>query len=231
MSDKHERFFFDTISDKFEDIRSQYDVQRRLEVIFEELLPESLTGKKVLDAGCANGRFSRLAIMKNANVTSFDISHLLVLLAHQVTTVATPVTCDVLAIPFASEEFDLVISSEVVEHVACPGKAMKEMNRVLKIGGSLVLTCPNQVWEWPIQLVTKIGLRHSLGHEKFPGFTELENMCIDAGFHFDKHFGFHPWPFQFRALQSLSRHVDRHSGKKFWGRFMINQAIRAIKVF
>ena len=229
MTEANDRFFFDTISDKFENIRSQYDVQRRLEIVFEELLPESLEGRRVLDAGCANGRFSCLAIARKANVTSFDISHSLVVQAHKNKYVDKPVTSDVLAMPFADKEFDIVISSEVIEHVMYPRQAIKEMSRVLKPGGILALTCPNRLWEWPIQISTKLGLRYSLGYERFPGFTELEVMITQSGLRLETNFGFHPWPFQLRSLQNLSRHVDHYAGKNLWGKAMINQAIRAVR--
>lgn len=45
-------------------------------------------------------------------------------------------------IPFNDRWFDLVICHEVLEHVADPFAAVKEMRRVLKTGGRLSLTTP-----------------------------------------------------------------------------------------
>ena len=46
-------------------------------------------------------------------------------------------------LPFKSDEFDLVICSEVIEHIIEKEKALLEISRVLKVGGQLLLTTPN----------------------------------------------------------------------------------------
>jgi SAM-dependent methyltransferase len=51
-----------------------------------------------------------------------------------------------LQIPFAANSFDTVVSTEVLEHVPDPLQAMREMRRVLKPGGSLILSTPMY---WP----------------------------------------------------------------------------------
>jgi len=56
------------------------------------------------------------------------------------------VVCSALEIPFRDDFFDTVTSTEVLEHVPNPLLAMREMCRVLKPGGYLVLTTPMY---WP----------------------------------------------------------------------------------
>ncbi len=51
-----------------------------------------------------------------------------------------------LEIPFLDDSFDSVISTEVLEHVPDPLRAMREMSRVLKPGGHLILSTPMY---WP----------------------------------------------------------------------------------
>src|SRR5438874_2506316 len=51
-----------------------------------------------------------------------------------------------LEIPFCNETFDTVVSTEVLEHVPDPLRALREMQRVLKPGGHLVLSTPMY---WP----------------------------------------------------------------------------------
>ena len=46
-------------------------------------------------------------------------------------------------IPVADATFDTVISCETIEHVVEPMKAMREVHRVLRPGGRLLLTTPN----------------------------------------------------------------------------------------
>jgi SAM-dependent methyltransferase len=45
-------------------------------------------------------------------------------------------------IPFAPSSFDTVLSTQVLEHVACPERLIREAHRVLKPGGHFVLTAP-----------------------------------------------------------------------------------------
>src|SRR5262249_18597416 len=46
-------------------------------------------------------------------------------------------------LPFPRGSFDVVTSTEVVEHLRAPFLVLTEMVRVLKVGGLLVLTIPN----------------------------------------------------------------------------------------
>ncbi len=53
------------------------------------------------------------------------------------------------ALPFADATFDLVVSNEVIEHVADDRRACAEMIRVLRPGGRAVVFCPNR-W-YPVE--------------------------------------------------------------------------------
>jgi SAM-dependent methyltransferase len=67
-------------------------------------------------------------------------------------------------LPFKNECFDTVLATEVLEHVSEPSAAFNEINRVLKINGTLILTTP-QSWglhETPHDYYryTRHGLKH-----------------------------------------------------------------------
>lgn len=47
------------------------------------------------------------------------------------------------SLPYEDNSFDLVISSEVIEHVLVPDRILTEAYRVLKDGGKFILTTPN----------------------------------------------------------------------------------------
>ena len=49
---------------------------------------------------------------------------------------------DIMAIPVPDKSIDVVLCTEVLEHVAEPIRAVKEMARILKPGGTLLLTAP-----------------------------------------------------------------------------------------
>jgi len=48
-------------------------------------------------------------------------------------------------LPFSEGVFDLCLCSEVIEHLEEPAILLKEINRVLKRGGKLILTTPNRM--------------------------------------------------------------------------------------
>ncbi len=52
-------------------------------------------------------------------------------------------------LPYANEPFDAVLSHEVIEHVNDDAAAVREIVRVLRSGGRLVLFCPNR-W-YPVE--------------------------------------------------------------------------------
>jgi ubiquinone/menaquinone biosynthesis C-methylase UbiE len=49
---------------------------------------------------------------------------------------------DICALPFQASMVDVVLCTEVIEHVKNTDKALKEVNRVLRDGGHMVLTAP-----------------------------------------------------------------------------------------
>jgi ubiquinone/menaquinone biosynthesis C-methylase UbiE len=49
---------------------------------------------------------------------------------------------DVTALPFADEQFNVVIAIDVLEHVEDDAAAIREINRVTKNGGKVILTVP-----------------------------------------------------------------------------------------
>ncbi len=50
--------------------------------------------------------------------------------------------CDAAAIPVRDSSFDVVICTEVIEHVAEPQRLLQEFSRILKPSGLLLLTAP-----------------------------------------------------------------------------------------
>lgn len=50
--------------------------------------------------------------------------------------------CDIVNIPEADETFDVILCAEVFEHLPRPDDAVRELSRLLKPGGMLVVTAP-----------------------------------------------------------------------------------------
>ena len=53
-------------------------------------------------------------------------------------------------LPFASESFECILLSEVIEHLEVPQISIKEAARVLRPGGQLLVTTPNYRSLWPL---------------------------------------------------------------------------------
>jgi len=74
-------------------------------------------------------------------------------------------------IPLPDVSFDTVVSTEVLEHVPDPLKALREMYRVLKPGGYLILSTPMY---WP---------RHEVPHDYFRyPYDGLLHLVKESGF-------------------------------------------------
>jgi SAM-dependent methyltransferase len=56
---------------------------------------------------------------------------------------------DATALPFASESFDAVTMFDLLEHVQNDKKAISEALRVLRPGGFLLISTPNENWRFP----------------------------------------------------------------------------------
>lgn len=96
-------------------------------------------GKKILDAGCARGRFAKQLVPLGARVYGIDLTTCFVEAAHRNVPAAHFARGSVSALPFASEVFDAVYCIEVLEHLPDTRLALSEMARVLKPGGTLLV--------------------------------------------------------------------------------------------
>jgi 2-polyprenyl-3-methyl-5-hydroxy-6-metoxy-1,4-benzoquinol methylase len=211
------RNFYDSIADRFETLDHPDDLRRRLAIVFDECLGRtSLAGKCILDAGCGYGAFSAAAAQRGAAVVSLDIGERLVGRAI-VLAASRGVVADAGRLAFRDESFDIVISSEMIEHTEAPEQTVQELARVLRGGGLLVLTTPNQVWQWPFH-----------GLENFIAWGRLERSCSAAGLEVLVHLGFHPWPFQL-GLGRAARTVEKRGARGGAARLMVNQAVVARK--
>jgi len=106
---------------------------------------------RVLDAGAGYGIYSMMLAEKGYNVDSIDISKERIKEISKRTKeypkIQTKINAKVgslTKLPYPPKSFDLIICSEVIEHISKDSIAMWEMARVLKKGGSLILTVPTE---------------------------------------------------------------------------------------
>lgn len=66
-------FFYERFADQYDAAVNPYGMERRLAVVFDELLPGACRSKRLLDAGCGTGWFSARACREGATVVSLDV--------------------------------------------------------------------------------------------------------------------------------------------------------------
>ncbi len=112
---------------------------------------------------------------------------------------------DAAHLPFRDSEFDVCVSFETVEHLREPIQFVKELNRVCKPNGLLVLSTPNRVVYSP---GSRAGSKPwNPFHMKEFTLEELSELLVDGGFTNPMHFGQLPGnPMWARLRDFLSRY-------------------------
>lgn len=113
--------------------------------------------EKALDAGCGDGKLAQIMGEKlGVSFYGVDISKKGIELAKKIGVKAKVADLS-LKIPFKDNFFDLVISTEVLEHVNDPDIFLREIYRVLKPNGKLLLTTPN-LSSWLNRVLFVLGI-------------------------------------------------------------------------
>ncbi len=102
---------------------------------------DSFSPRKILEVGCAGGHLSALLsqLFPQAKVTGIDVYEPALAEARKRFPKLTFKKADALNLPFPDESFDLVVSSETIEHVTDPGKMLSETERVISKNGRGIL--------------------------------------------------------------------------------------------
>lgn len=107
-------------------------------------------GDRLLDLGCGAGRHAFAAMEWGAHVTAVDaddteikgVAAMFEALAGTVEGTGEASVGDALALPFPDDTFDRVIAAEVLEHIPADTRALAELVRVLRPGGTIAVTVP-----------------------------------------------------------------------------------------
>ncbi|MFC5139785.1 class I SAM-dependent methyltransferase [Actinomycetospora rhizophila] len=102
-----------------------------------------VNGARVLDGGCGEGYMGRLLAERGAQVTGIDTSAALIDAAREHSDAErhgiSYAVASLEAIPEPDGSFDAAVCNHVISDVADPAAALKELGRVLRPGGRLVL--------------------------------------------------------------------------------------------
>jgi 2-polyprenyl-6-hydroxyphenyl methylase/3-demethylubiquinone-9 3-methyltransferase len=171
-------------------IRAQIDAH--LEGDAAALKP--LAGKRALDVGCGAGLLSEPLARLGAAVTGIDAAaeNVAAARAHaEGQGLAIEYRCggvEDLFLPGGADvaPYDLVVSMEVIEHVADPAAFVAGLAGALAPGGLMVLSTPNRTARSRLALITLgegLGMipRHTHDWSKFLTPDELTALMADAG--------------------------------------------------
>jgi ubiquinone biosynthesis O-methyltransferase len=122
----------------------------RVKQIFKEL--GNLRAKKLLDVGCEAGYITIRLAQKGALVTAIDlieepIKALRQSLRLQPMAIRNRIklrVTDATQMPFNKPVFDIVLATEVIEHITQLERFVAGADKVLKPGGKLLITFPNE---------------------------------------------------------------------------------------
>jgi len=147
-------------------------------------------GGEVLDAGCGYGELLDYLPAQLQSVTLLDrsperVPRLQTRLARG-TVKAKFLLGDIagqIALPDGS--FDTVVMAALLEHLKTPGAALREARRLLKPGGSLVLTTPTPLGGRLHAWGSRLGLTYREAADEHEGFFDheaLKRLLHDEGF-------------------------------------------------
>lgn len=118
--------------------------------------PYLVSGKKILDAGCGSGFFSKYFCDKNLAVTALDFSDGALRMAKEITqgrakVIKADLTSGTVT-QSLNEKFDIIFSDGLLEHFVddAQDKIMKNFSALLNHDGVLVTFVPNRFSPWEI---------------------------------------------------------------------------------
>ena len=151
---------------------------------FKHAQEEMRGGGRALDLGCGDGFWSRKLETSGYQVTSVD---------HEKYYQNTQIVNLEQSLPFPDQSFDLVWSTEVLEHLFTPSHLVREIERILRPQGLLVLTTPNSYF-WIYPLFRIFGYRprdlQNPDHKQFFHLNDIRKLFPGASV-----YGFFPYLF------------------------------------
>jgi len=166
--------------------RDSTTVQRKKLLKMSLHLLSGKKGLKILDAGCGNGEFSEFIKNMGFDVVGIDIS---VSAVEKAKTRNPGIDFRVQSVedllPFNDGEFDVIWSTEVLEHVFDVHSCLCQFNRILKPDGQLILTVPYHGVIKNVAVALFGFERHynpDISHIRFFTKSSLDKCITRAGF-------------------------------------------------
>lgn len=157
----------------------------------EALIGPVAAGTRVLDIGCGNGAWAEHLLRQGCRVVGIDVSHVGIAHAQKAHPAArfvkTGIRPDILEV-LGEEPFDIVVSTEVIEHLYAPREWAACAFDALRPGGRLVCSTPHHGYlkNLILSITNKWDAHLSPmwdgGHIKFWSRRSLSMLLSEAGF-------------------------------------------------
>lgn len=172
----YNRATYDRIWGQMSDyIRYNPGARHRRRHIFELL--NRVPFNSLLDVGCGNGELLRLidARFPGKKLAGVDLSPAVVAQNEAALPGMRFAACNIEneAIPLEGGPVDVVVCSEVLEHLDHPDAALRTLQTALKPGGHAIITCPSG---------KVFATERHFGHVRHPRPEDLHKLAQDAGF-------------------------------------------------
>ncbi|MGH9072945.1 MAG: class I SAM-dependent methyltransferase, partial [Acidimicrobiales bacterium] len=141
------------------------------------LVPRSTPGGRALDVGCGSGGTTRVLADAGYRVSAVEYQPNAV--RHAFARGLRVARSDAEHLPFAATTFDVVLATDVLEHLPDDAGAVSEIARVLVPGGSLVLNVPADPRLWSEHDI-------ALGHVRRYGRDRLRSLLDRCGLVVDR---------------------------------------------
>ena len=154
------------------DIRKRVILNKQKQIL-SDFLNNTKKGK-ILDVACGTGFY--FDVYPQKEIYGIDISEEMLLQAKEKKKVKNVLVADAKKLPFKDETFDVVISTRFIMHTPDYEEVIKEMKRVVKKGGSIILDFPNK-YSFSF-LPTKIRIiKGKLRHYNFFTIHDIEEIA------------------------------------------------------
>jgi len=100
-------------------------------------------GQRLLEIGCSSGYLTRRFLGKAERVYGLDMNTSALSHAKRRHPNVPFVCASAEHLPFAKDSFDVIVMFEVIEHTRSDRAALAEVRRVLRVGGTLILSTPH----------------------------------------------------------------------------------------
>ncbi len=195
----------------YEDKSVKYGINAQRKAKILDLIPQDT--KVILDIGCAGGELAR-AIRPRGEIKIYgaDISQKSLDVAKDVLdgSFCFNIEDDIWPSDLLGQKFDLIIASEVIEHLLLPEEFLKKLKPLLNPGGKIIITTPNFLF-WKNRLKMLLGKFEyasegllDFGHIRFFTVKTVKETFRQCGLKIEKENNFYPNLYK-RKLNFLGR--------------------------